>query len=396
MSSRKVVIGSLLALGLGACATPKTINPQPGGNTTVMVLPQSASLFVRASFDSDGKRLIGRFFADDLLDSQLDESNAAPTRCSKYIQATEVGAAGTMEEVFGASSGVGGRFGVQGIAQLKGERTNTEALRIKYEAKRKFVADVDVDGLANCCRNEPDQCPKRYIAQVIAGSGEVYAATERKDDVGAEAEGTMKSIPITGGAFYKDGVKWERKSEFPEQFFAFGVGRSRTGEYADRIGDDCQKWVRRPPSSMDGQYFVGVSVPAPSENKARESAMDAARRQVVTYLGEWLEQSSQENTKLRGALNAIDGEMTREENVAALSQGFVNLVKDQAWCGPETEAIPGKGDYKVIRVLAYFPNAERTRAAKLQLTNLMELLKTKGQLTPEREAAIKQMSASLQ
>jgi hypothetical protein len=398
MSSRKVVIGSLLALGLGACATPNPNARQDGLATksSVMVLPQSASLYVRASFDGDGASLIGAFFPDDISDAQLDESNAARTRCSQYIKPRKVSAGGNMTEVFGASSGVGGRFGVQGIAQLKGERSNTEALTIKYAATEKLVADVDTTGLAECCRSEPDQCAKRYISQVLAGNGEVYAATERKDEAGLEAEGTMKSIPITGGAFYKDGVKWERKSDFQGQFFAFGLARSRVGELADRIGDDCQRWVSRPPTSVDGQYFVGVSSPAPSEKVARDDAMRAAREQVVKYLGEWLEQASQENRKLGGALNAIEGEMTREENVTALSQGLTRLVKDQAWCGPETEAIPGKGDHKVMRVLVYFPNAERNRAAQLQLTNLMDVLKGKGQLTPEREAAIKQVSASLQ
>jgi hypothetical protein len=383
MKLRILIAGFAAALTLSCAAT----KPSVGNVGGVIVLPVKASVFVRATFDSDPSSLIGAFIPDSVDDSALDESQAARTRCSDFIRVKKVASTGEVEEVFGASAGVGGKLGVKGVAFLSGERSNTNALRIKYNALEKMTADVDTKGLYECCQAAPDQCSKRYIASSLSGDGRIYAATETSDKVGLEAEGTAKGIPIAGDIMYKDGVKWERTTEFKNQYFSFSIARVGVDKVAAGLANDCS-WARKVPKSIDGQYFVGVSEPSASERLGRDLAMREARSQVVKYLGEWLDQSSKTNQKLSGAIGAIGGELDDVTTVETLSQGIAKMVKDEAWCDPEKQDTP-KGQYQVVKVLAFFPNSERAAALRVQMTNLIEILKAKKQLTPEREAALR-------
>lgn len=378
MSARRLLLTSIVCLV--SCA-PKNVPPSNIGG--IMVMPMKASVFVRAAFDSDGSNLIGQFIADSVPDDQIDETQGARTRCSDFIKPKKIAASGEVEDVFAASAGVGGKIGVKGVAQIKGERNNTNAVRIKYNASEKYIADVDTKGLAECCSVAPDQCSGRYISQTIAGDGRIFVATETTNSVGVEAEGTFKSIPISGDAFYKDGVKWERTTEFKAQHFAFSL--SRTGVGAPVAVADACAWVNSIPKSLDGQYFVGVSEPLPSERVARDMAMREARQQVVKYIGEYLEQSTSSSTNLKGALGAVGGEMEQTSTVDAIANGVAKLVKDEKWCGPQKEETP-KGMMQTMKVLAFFPNSERAAAARVQLQTLMDVLKAKGKLTPALEA----------
>lgn len=380
MARRLLAVGCLAFLNASCATTPGKVKLE-----SPVRLPGTASVFVRATFDSDASSLIGSFLPDDVEDDRLDESQAMRTRCSEFVKVKRIPASGETEDVFGASSSIGGKLGVQKVASIAGERKDMNAIRIKYNASEVMQADVDTRGLTECCQAEPSQCTKRFISRALAGDGRIFVATEKSNQIGLEAEGSFKNIPISGDIMYKDGVKWERTTEFRNQFFAFSF--SRTLQAGSKIADDCS-WARKPPSSLDGLYFVGVSEPAPSERVARDLAMREARGQVVKYLGEWLEQSSKTNQKLSGALGALGGALEDQTTVETLSTGLAKLVKDQAWCEPERVETP-KGVLQVMRVLSFFPNSERSAAMKIQLTSLIDVLKSQGKLTPEKEAQLK-------
>ncbi len=381
MARRLTAAGCLALLSASCATTPGNVKLE-----SPVRLPGTASVFVRATFDSDASGLIGSFLPDDVEDDRLDESQAMRTRCSEFVKVKRIPASGETEDVFGASSSIGGKLGIQKVASISGERKDMNAIRIKYNATEVMQADPDTRGLTECCQAEPSQCTKRYISRAIAGDGRIFVATEKSNQAGLEAEGTFKNIPISGDIMYKDGLKWERTTEFRNQYFAFSFSRA-LNPGTSAIADDCS-WAKRPPRSLDGQYFVGVSEPAPSERVARDLAMREARSQVVKYLGEWLEQSSKTNQKLSGALGALGGALEDATTVETLSNGLAKLVKDQAWCDPERVETP-KGMLQVMRVLAFFPNSERAAAMKLQLTSLIDVLKEQGKLTPEKEAELK-------
>ncbi|MBL8923711.1 MAG: hypothetical protein JNJ54_32955 [Myxococcaceae bacterium] len=346
---------------------------------------------MRATFDSDASNLIGQFLPDSVGDEQADESQAGRTRCSEFIKPKKIAASGEVEDVFGASASVGGKVGVKGVVQIQGERKATNAVRIKYTALEKYVADVDTKGLYECCQNAPDQCPGRYISQTLAGDGRIFVATEKQNSVGVEAEGSFKHIPISADAFYKDGVKWERTTEFKGQHFAFSMSRVLA---PSPIATNSCDWVNNIPRSLDGQYFVGVSEPMPSERVARDMAMREARAQVVKYIGEYLEQGSSSSQNIKGALGAAGGELEQNSTVDAIANGVAKLVKDERWCGPEKSETP-KGTLQTMKVLAFFPNSERAAAARIQLQTLMDVLKQKGKLTPALEAQFQKSIADV-
>lgn len=388
MSIRPLLAAALLSTAAG-CASNQ---PKPVSGNPVTVLPASASVFVRASFDSDGTSLIGSFIPDDVEDGRIDESQSQRTRCSEYIKVRSVQAGGEVEELFGASMAVGGKLGVPMIAQLQGETSNMSALRIKYAPLEKLVADVDAAGLRECCAVQPDQCSRRYIASAIRADGQIYAATESATGAGGEGNGTFKGVPITGDAFYKDGLKWERTTQFKGQYFAFTLGRVATP--VAQGPDDCS-WARSVPKSLDGQYFVGVSDPMPSEKGARDFAMRSAREQVIKYIGEWLEQQSSTNQRISGAVGALQAELEDSTSVATLSQGVARLVKDERWCAPEDVAT-ANGTYQVMRVLAFFPKDQVKAATRAQLTSLMDLLRSKKKLNKDTQASLEAALSELQ
>lgn len=386
-----VAVAAVLLAASCAATKPTTKDTGMGG---IITLPIKPSVFVRAAFDADGTDLIGAFIPDDVEDTAIDETVAGRTRCSRFITPVEVRAEGRVEDVFSSGTSIGGGVGVDGIAKIKGERKDSNALRIIYDATRKLQAKVDEDGLYNCCQQMPDQCPKRYISSAIAGSGRIYVATEQSNEAGVEAAGSLKGLPVVGDILYKDGLKWERKTNFPDQYFAFSIRRSTPGGMARaEIPVDCS-WRNRVPSSYDGIYFVGVSEPAASESLARRDAMEGAKRQVIQYLGEWMTDEAKRNERFGGAFGGIGGEIDSEASFQRSSQGLAKFVKDRAWCDGEKVATPD-GTLRVMNVLAYLPNAELKAASRIHLASVMELLREKGQLTPGRESALRQALAEL-
>lgn len=384
-------IRPLVALAL--CA-PLMACPPPNVNTSraqsAVVLPVKPSVFLRAAPDADATHLIGQFLPDDVVDGDLDESQGARTECSDFIKPRVIDAGGTYEEIFGASNSIGGSIGYNNIASVKGERSTMSAVRARYDAVRKVVADVDARGLAECCRQEPGACTQRYISSAIMGSGKIYVATESAHQLGVGAA-NIPNVPVTGDVLYKDGLKWESTRTFTAQYFAFGL--SRTGQPAADTttaaagGADCS-WAKRVPRSNDGVYFVGLSDPMPSERVARDFAMKNAREQVVKYLGEHLAADQVTQQKLSGQIGDLQAQFEDTQTVDAIAQGIARFVKDERWCEPAERIDSPRGTQYTTRVLAYFPNSEIRSASVIQLTNLKETLKARGKLSAAQEAAI--------
>ncbi len=369
-----VVVGSFAVFSLAGC-----VKQVPGqGGPGPFIYPRAA-LIVRSAFDSDASSIIGSFIPDSVADDEVNESQSMRTRCSKYIKPKKVAAGGEYEDVFAASSGFGGKIGMQNIAQVKGERSTTMALRIKYNASETLKGEVDEVGLDQCCRAAPNQCPGRYISEVIAGDGRIFSATSRDDSVGVEAQGTFKTIPISGDAFYRDGLKWERQIDFKNQYFAFATKRV-VAPVVDPQLEGC-RWVNQLPQSLDGKYYVGISSAAIDESAAFENAKLKARQEIIRDLGESISQSSSSSTALNAAA-------TSDTVVKTTSEGISRLVEFPRRCGPEVrEGL--NGNQYTMKVLAYLPNEQRKAALRIQVTSLIEKLRKDGTLTAPLEKELK-------
>lgn len=386
---RTVLITAALCMA-GGCAH------KPDLASGVTVMQKKPSVFLRASPDSDGSALIGAWLPDALDDADLDESSASRTRCSEFIKLKKIPGGGDVEELVSASSGASAKIGVKSIANIKGERTTSDALRIKYSGIEKLQAQVDSKGLSDCCRIAPDQCSQRYISGVIMGNGQVFAATETSNDFGADGTGSIQGAPIDGAVMYKDGYKWERKATFQQQYFAFTVQRnSMTGAaQAGAAAAESCGWANQVPESLDGEYFVGVSPALPSQDVARDYAMRSAREQVVKYLGEWIATSESGARTVSGEASALSVSLDDKRTLEAVAEGVARMVKDRQWCSPELVETP-KGNMQVMKVLAFFPHTERAAAAKAALINLITARKRSGKLSPEQENSLQAMIESI-
>lgn len=381
---------SILSLAL-ASAGCKHEPDYKRGVTTMSVKP---TVFLRATPDSDASSLIGMWLPDEIADEDLDESSAQRTRCSDFIKLRKIPGGGDVEEVVTASTGASAQLGVKSIAHLSADRTTGDALRIKYNGIEKLVAQVDTKGLDDCCRINPNQCTRRYISTVVMGDGQVYAATETNDNFGADGQGSMQGVPVDGSVMYKDGYKWERKVTFQHQYFAFQVQRNGfTGEANTGTGqtrsNSCE-WANHVPESLDGEYFVGTSPQAPSEDVARDYAMRSAREQVVKYLGEWITSGENSIRTTSGDTAALTSSLDDKKVMESMAQGVARMVKDREWCPAQQIETP-KGNMQVVKVLAFFPHSERNAAAKAALTNLIAAKKSAGSLTPEQEKSLQAM-----
>ena len=380
---------SLAALALLSACAGKDARPDAAARTSTVRLPQRPGLYVRTSFDSDGQSLIGRWVPDDTPDAELDEGSLATTRCSAFIKPREVKAGGRTNEVFNANQSFGAKLGVPGIAKVGGEKSDTSAVRIDYEATGKQVADVDQKGLQQCCRAYPDQCQGRYISQAVLGKGFIYTATEQSLSAAGDGKGTSGGIPFGADAFYKDGLKWERQTEFDGQYFAFGLARYLpSGAGAVACG-----WVNKPPTSMDGEYFIGVSAPRTTEQEARDDASENAELQVVAYMGKWLGQQSSTSARTTGPAAELQTAVKDERNTQRMTEGLARFVKVEEYC-PDQEMTP-TGKRYTVKALAFLPNEQRDAAARLSIANLMNALREQNRLTPERQKELERIMSGL-
>ncbi|MCC7071300.1 MAG: hypothetical protein IT383_08255 [Deltaproteobacteria bacterium] len=382
-----LLVGAVAALALTACPAER----KAMGSGTVK-LPVKPALFLRITPDGDASPIVGAFVPDEVPDSEVDETSLARTRCSKFIKPNRIPASGSFKEITVASSGAASKIGVKSIANIDLGGSEAQALLVKYELLEKMSADVDADGLAQCCAAAPDQCTKRYISGAIMADGEYFAATEKATDVGLDATVPVEGVPVTGDVMYQDDLKWQRQAAFKRQYFAFTFARTGGGGLGGGAAKDACAWVNNVPPSPDGQYFVGVSNPMDTEKLAREDAMRDAREQVVKYLGEYLTEAAASRTSTSGKASDLSTMVQDEKIKTNMAQGLARFVKDQQWCGPDAVAAPS-GMKNVMKALAFFSNAERKAAGLAAMRALIDTKKAAGENTSALEQMLKDIEA---
>ena len=374
-----------LALGAQGCGGSGGNVNVPGQNQGMMVTAPNQSVFLRVSFDDDPSTYVGRFIPDELGPGQIDENRAATTRCSEFITIKQVNASGTFDEVFNTSTSASASLGVAPmLGGAKAGMGSSSALRVSYKLKRKMRAEVaDPAGLDRCCKAAPDQCAQQIIGEFFYGSGRVYQAA------GSQSEFEADGITPTAQADidFKDSIAWKRVTEFEDVYFAFRTQAVMLGGSGVASADDDCSWTRQIPTSLDGQFFVGVSDPLASRSDARDKAMLNARTQAVRYLGQVI--TSQESV----VSSSLEGYMDNRRAIQAASKGVARFVKDQKWC-VEPEDSPD-GRLYTAQVLAFFPKEKEKEAARQTVLDIGAALKAEGALKPGDEAKLQKLADSI-
>lgn len=302
--------------------------------------------------DKDPSSYLGRFVPTGTADAAIDDAEAMQTECSQYFQRKVVPAGGvTTSEYFAVAGGGGASFGVPPIAvEVEGHRVNL--LKVEYTQTEKWIAEIPPENRAAfdaCCTKAPGNCTDRYVSEFLAGTGSFYGA----DDSGGSA-----SVGSTvGQANLNDGMQWRRGMELKEpNFFAFRISRREAGPSV--CGG---AWDQEIPKRADGMYFVGTSKSLDDESMSRDDAMDNARRQVVKWLGEQIEQGRVEVQGYSGSGGDLKTHLTSEEHLARASKGVAALVKDECW-RVNKDKTPTGYRYQV-KALALLPAAMTSKAA---------------------------------
>jgi hypothetical protein len=348
-------------------------------------------VFLRASFDDDPSHFIGRFIGSDVGPDEIDENRGIQTECSQYVTYKEVNASGSFDEYYNSSTSVRGGLGISnpasGVASAAGvnapegsanlDHQSGTSIRVKYDLQKKLVANVeDPVAFKECCQSSPDNCTGKYIGEFWYGTGTLFENTGKQTGGGVDVSAPQGE----GNVQVADGWVWRRATEFSDVYFAFRV--------MDRVATDDCSWAERPPKSDDGQYFVGVSPPAATEDLARQAAMRHARTQAVRYMGEFIS-STTSNTS-----NTIQGYVESENVVNTAAEGMANFVKDDRYCSPEKIETPEGVKYK-MKVLAFFPEESKKEAATATVDAIEKQAEADGKLTPDLKKQLEQVRANL-
>ena len=344
----------LVALGLfgallASCGPRTRAGEAPASETIVPAA--KPGMYLRASCDDDPSDLLGRFLPDGLARGEIDESEAMQSRCSRFITYKEVGTGGgfTYAEYFNASRALRASLGVSGVGAASGGFGDEASLLVHYTLAKKMRAVVaDPDALDRCCAAAPGQCTEMYLGEFFFGSGKIMRAVGSQIDFEAGGSGSGVSAEVE----YKDGVAWKQMTSFDGCYFAF-----KTARHVPPGGGPCEgEWWTAPPTSLDGQFFIGVSPPAATRDLARSRAMRDARVQVVRYLGEYL------TSRMSSRSTALEGYLEDEDLVTNVSEGLAARVKDRCWQPAETVDTVSGTRY-LVRVLAFFPREQEEAAA---------------------------------
>lgn len=370
--------------GLVGCSSSDEIKrPDPNSIASgPTVSGPREGVYLRASFDDDPSMLIGRFVSDGVATNDIDENRAVQTQCSQFIKYKEVRAAGEFNEYYQSSKSAKASLGIEstmtGTPNAKagfGNEQGTE-VRVQYKLTKKIVAHIeDHAGFTQCCEAAAGACSGKYIGEFWQGTGTLYQQTGRA--TGFDAAATTGDVVTIAGNHgnadvqIADGWAWKRAMSFDDMYFAFRV--------MDAEITGCA-WADRPPRSELGQYFVGISPPAATEDIARNYAMRNARTQVVNYLGEYISTQSVSKSSLQGYLE-------NEDIVSAAAEGIAARVKDERYCPAERLETPD-GNHFIVKVLAFFPDAEARVAAK----EVVKAVTDKAEPTPE----LKELTAELE
>jgi hypothetical protein len=351
-------------------------------DTPVRLTPPRQSVYLRASFDADPSAAIGRFLPDDLAADAVDENQAATTRCSRFVKYKVVPASGSYDETLNSSVGVSGSLGFQPVAGPAGGSVDASysrgsALRVRYQVTAKMEAEIaDADAFDQCCRAAPDQCSGRFVGEMLRGTGEVFQFAG--NDAGVKAGGTDRAHGVSADVDYKQGAAWKRLTTFEDVYFAFRTQAASLGKAADTGG--CG-WALKVPTSLDGQYFVGVSTPAASEAQARDFAARDAQVQAVRYLG----QQVSATTKTKS--HALQGYLEDESLVQTAAAGVTRRVRAEQWCPAEHTDSP-EGVLYTSKVLMFFPNSEIEAATRDAAAAIKQRLQADGKLGAEDAKAL--------
>ncbi len=353
-----LLLGALgVATLLPACSPgKKAYNPNNVGPT--VVAPQNT--FLRNAFDTDPSFYIGRFVPRDA--AAIDESSAMQLTCSQHVSYRKVDGGGVIyDELFNASTEAALRVGVPLIANVDASGGQSQVIRVRYELTDKMVAVLDDPAAFEaCCKQAPDQCTDRYIGEFIGGTGAVFYS---KDAGGGGSAGVvLPQQGITGDLEFRHGMAWQRSIEFPRPvYFAFKTTENRWAGATDGIAG-CGTWTDAPPRSSQGRYFVGLSMPLPTEAEARSGALQSGREQVVRYIAEGIETNSLSVRVTSGSTSALSSQLEDQAMLTSAASGVARLVKDEAWC-VESQATPG-GPVYVAKALMFLPKSEELAAAR--------------------------------
>lgn len=343
-----------MSLIASASCAPKTKAPEGVGPT--VVAPQN--LFLRNAFDADPGMYVGRFVPGD--EPAVDESSSMQLTCSQHIEYKKIDGGGVIyDEMFNATTEAAIRVGVPLVANASAGGSSSQIVRVKYELTDKLVADItDPAAFEACCKQAPDQCTDRFIGEFIGGKGSVFYSSGRS--AGVKGSGVTPQ-GASGDIDFKHGMAWQRSVEFPNPvYFAFKTTRNQwTG---DGVAGGCGDWTQAPPRSSQGRYFVGVSMPMPTEAEARDGALRSGREQVVRYIAEGIDSGSLSVRVTEGMSNALSTQVEEARVVETAASGVARLVGDEAWC-IEPTATPG-GDVYVARSLMFLPKSQEESAVK--------------------------------
>jgi len=347
----------VLGAAVGGCGKTGAVTPPEGVGPTVS--PQ-AHVHLRNSFDTDPSVYLGRFVPIDAAD--LDETAAMPTRCSALLEPRTIGGGGVVyDETFTASQAAALRIGVPGVAGGAAGAERGAVVRVRYALTEKMVASPsDPAAFEDCCKAAADQCTERYVGEFLAGTGTVYY--EVTESAGAKVDGGAGGA--AGELEMRHGTAWKRAIEFPEPvYFAFKTTENRWAQAAGAGG--CGPWTDAPPSSTQGQYFVGISPPLATEAEARDLALVSGREQAVRYVAESVEAGRIVQAGTSGEIGALKSRLDSASEVRTAASGIARFVKDEAWC-VTPEPTPDGNRY-VAKVLMRLPRAEESAAANALL-----------------------------
>lgn len=367
-----------IMLLLSSCGTP-TVGGSAMPAEGVWVPPRKQSVYLRSVFDDDPSDTLGRFIKAGTAASEVDESQSFAGRCSKFIELKVVGAGGTFDETFTSSSSARGSLGVEAIGKFGGGKLSggygTQGeLRVKYTLRKKMIAKENADELSKCCQTAPNECSDKMIREFYMGDGEIYQFLGRETDV--KAGGSYKIA--TAEVEVKNGTAWKRVTRFENVYFAF-----KTGAMASPGPDLCSSdWPNQRPQSLDGQYFVGVSKPASTEQAAFQDAMLDARRQVVQYIGTAIAEARVQTSK------KLDEVWEDESAIRSASEGVARLVRDRC---QRTAKPEGPTVRYHTKVLVFFPNTEIAAAARA----MTDALAKSGHITKKDQEAVDKASENL-
>ena len=390
LRSRSFVLLTLCAAVAAACGGPPQAVPTTDGVPTTapvrLAVPRQ-SVYLRASFDQDPSGALGQFIPNGTAPDALDENVAARTRCSAFLKTTTVKASGSFDESLNASQGVSGSLGFQPVPSAPGGGVEAAygrgaAMRVRYTLTEKMRAEIaDPDGFDQCCRAAPDQCADTYIGEMFRGTGEVFQFAG--SEAGFKAGGTHAQ-GVEGALDFKQGAAWQRVSRFEDSYFAFRTQAARLGAKTAVEAAESEAscgWAEKVPTSLDGQYFVGLSAPAGSESGARELALRDAQVQAVKYLGE----SVSTSTTAKGS--ALEGFLKDATLLQTAASGLTRRVKAERWCKADQHESPDGLKY-VSKVLVFFPKNEIEAAARDAAEAIKSKLSADGKLTPADAKAL--------